>query len=47
MCTLTGHADEVECVAFSLDGKRVVSGSRDGTVKISDIGTGAEVRFFA
>jgi len=47
VCTLTGHADEVTCIAFSRDGKRIVSASSDGLVKIWDVGTGAEVRFFA
>ena len=47
VCTLTGHAGWVECIAFSSDGKCIVSGSTDGLVKIWDAGTGAEVRFFA
>ena len=34
--TLTGHTDKVLCVAFSPDGKRIVSGSSDGTLKIWD-----------
>ena len=47
VCTLTGHADWVTCIAFSHDGKRIVSGSADDLVKIWDAWTGAEVRFFA
>ena len=43
MCTLAGHEDEVRSVAFSPDGKRVVSGSSDKLVKIWDAETGAEV----
>ena len=34
--TLRGHTDRVSCVAFSLDGKRIVSGSRDQTLKVWD-----------
>ena len=34
------------CIAFSRDGKRVVSGSDDGLVKIWNTETGAEVRCF-
>ncbi|WP_287520094.1 hypothetical protein [Okeania sp. SIO2C2] len=30
--TLRGHGDSVMCVTFSLDGKLLVSGSRDNTV---------------
>src|SRR5919107_837696 len=34
--TLTGHSAPVLCVAFSLDGKLLASGSEDTTVKIFD-----------
>ena len=34
MYLLSGHAREVESVAFSADGSKVVSGSEDKTVKI-------------
>jgi len=44
--TLTGHAGIVFTVAFSPDGKRVVSGSGDKLVKIWNAETGAEVRSF-
>ena len=44
VCTLRGHETEVNMVAFASDGKRVVSGTRDGVVKIWDTATGAEVR---
>lgn len=43
MQPVTGHLSDVWCVAFSADAKRVVSGSREGTVKIWDVATGAEV----
>jgi len=42
--TLKGHAGAVHSVAFSPDGKRIVSGSGDRTVKVWDAGTGQEIR---
>ena len=44
--TMMGHEGEVFSVAFSPDGKRVVSGSVDMLVKIWDATIGAEVRSF-
>ena len=44
--TLTGHHAEVYSVAFSPDGKRVISGSRDRLVGIWDAETGAAVSSF-
>ena len=41
--TLAGHPGYVRSVAISADGKRVVGGSQDETVKIWDVETGAEV----
>ena len=41
--TLAGHSGSVRSVAISADGKRVVSGSKDTTVKIWDVETGTEV----
>ncbi|HUG67849.1 MAG TPA: cytochrome D1 domain-containing protein, partial [Pirellulaceae bacterium] len=37
VATLTGHKSAVGSVAVSLDGRYVVSGSRDGAVKLWDI----------
>src|SRR5262249_41138224 len=39
---LTGHTGEVTSVAFSADGRHIVSGSRDQTVKVWDARTGQE-----
>ena len=42
-CTLTGHSAAVNSVAYSPDGKQIVSGSDDSTVKVWDAQTGEEV----
>ena len=42
-CTLTGHSHIVASVAYSPDGKHIVSGSWDNTVKIWDSAMGEEV----
>jgi WD40 repeat protein/serine/threonine protein kinase len=42
--TLRGHTGEVFAVAVSRDGKRIVSGSLDGTVKVWDPATGQNTR---
>ena len=41
--TLKGHSDVVRSVAFSPDGKRLASGSRDNTIKLWDTATGKEL----
>jgi WD40 repeat protein len=38
--TLVGHTDEVLCVAITPNGRWVVSGSADKTLKVWDLGTG-------
>jgi WD40 repeat protein len=43
----TGHADNVNSVAFSPDGRLLASASIDGVIKIWDAATGFEVRMFA
>ena len=43
-CTLTGHSLRVTSVAYSPDGKHIVSGSCDRTVKIWDAHSGKKVR---
>jgi WD40 repeat protein len=40
---LTGHAAEVTAVAVTPDGQRVVSGDRDGSVRVWDFASGAEL----
>lgn len=40
----TGHSNNVASVAFSPDGKTLISGSADGTLKLWDAATGRELR---
>jgi len=42
-----GHSDYVYSVAFSPDGRQVVSGSGDKTIKLWDVATGQEIRTFS
>jgi WD40 repeat protein len=44
IATLSGHTDWVLSVAFSPDGKRIVSGSADKTLRIWDAETGKAIR---
>ncbi len=43
--TLKGQPGQVTSVAFSPDGKRIVSGSKDNTVKVWDADKGADRRY--
>jgi ribosomal protein L22 len=45
--TLSGHTGEVNSVAFSPDGKWLLTGSDDKTARLWDAATGAEVRTFS
>jgi WD40 repeat protein/DNA-binding SARP family transcriptional activator len=41
---LTGHTGWVDDVAFSPDGRYILTGSRDGTVRLWDVQTGQQLR---
>jgi WD40 repeat protein len=43
VCVLIGHRDSIRAAAFSHDRERVVTGSKDGTVRIWDAKTGKEL----
>ncbi|KAF9014715.1 WD40 repeat-like protein [Hymenopellis radicata] len=43
---LKGHTDRVQCVAFSLDGKQVISASLDKTIQRWDTTTGRQLKEF-
>ena len=45
--TFSGHTDEVSCLVFSSDGRLLVSGSDDMTVKLWDMQTGGVVKTFS
>ena len=44
---LSGHTDEVNSVVFSSDGRSLVSGSDDTTVKLWDMQTGGAIKTFS
>ena len=41
---LTGHRDRVSAIALTPDGRRVISGSHDDTIKVWDLESGKELR---
>ena len=41
--TLEGHTDRIETLCFTKDGSKLVSGSRDKTVRLWDVGTGTQI----
>ena len=43
LCCLRGHTSTIESIAFSPDGKRIVSGSFDKTVRVWDVENGAQL----
>lgn len=43
---LKGHADSTETVAYSPDGKHMITGSMDGTVKLWDASSGEVIRTY-
>jgi eukaryotic-like serine/threonine-protein kinase len=43
LAVLSGHGDRVHCVAFSPDGTRIVTASRDTTLRIWDALTGVQL----
>ncbi|WP_292822924.1 WD40 repeat domain-containing protein [Nostoc sp. JL33] len=43
MRTLTGHSNGVNSIVFSRDGKTLVSGGQDKTIKLWEVETGREI----
>ena len=43
MCMHLGHSDSVYTVAISPDGKYIVSGSNDNSIKVWDLLSGREI----
>ena len=46
LLVLKGHGGPVNCVAFSSDGQRVVSGGSDNVIRLWDSATGEELNLF-
>jgi len=42
-----GHTDEINTITFSPDGKFILSGANDTTIKLWDVETGREIKTFA
>ena len=42
-----GHTDQIQCLAFSPDGNTLASSAHDGTIRIWNVASGAEIRAFA
>jgi WD40 repeat protein len=47
IAAFAGHTDGIQAVAFSPDGKQVLSGSKDQTIRLWDVATRKELRSFA
>jgi WD40 repeat protein len=47
LCTFTGHGDAVTSVCLSLDGRHILSGSADRTVRLWDVASGRCLHAFA
>jgi len=45
--TFSGHFDSIRSVAFSPDGKQIISGSEDCTIKLWDTATGRVIKTFS
>jgi len=45
--TFSGHKGSIQSVAFSPDGKQILSGSDDETIKLWDVNSGREIRTFS
>ena len=46
LATLGTHEGDIGCLAFSSDGKQLVTGGSEGVVKLWDVASGKEVRSF-
>src|SRR5205823_4036077 len=44
--TLAGHRRAIMCVVFSADGKRLLTGSKDRTLRLWDVARGKKIQTF-